>query len=56
MKKTNPRKMIELQSWDEVPEFASEAEEADYWGSHSLGQALLDQMSPLSSDGVLLPR
>jgi CopG antitoxin of type II toxin-antitoxin system len=56
MKKANPRKMIEIQSWDEVPEFTSEADEAEYWGTHGLGQALLDQMSPLSSDDLPPPR
>jgi hypothetical protein len=55
MKKTNARKMIELESWDEVPEFTTEAEEADYWESHSLGQALLDQMRPLSNDDLPRP-
>ncbi len=41
MKKLETARLIEIQSWDEVPEFASEDEEADFWGTHSLGEAIL---------------
>lgn len=30
----------EINSWDEVPDFATEAEEADFWGTHSFGPGL----------------
>jgi macrodomain Ter protein organizer (MatP/YcbG family) len=43
----NTRKLTEIHSWDEVPDFASEAEEAEFWSTHSLGEALLDQMEPI---------
>ncbi|HMO95060.1 MAG TPA: CopG family antitoxin [Tepidiformaceae bacterium] len=33
--------LTEMHSWDEVPEFRTEAEEADFWASHSLGEELL---------------
>src|SRR5215467_14223796 len=46
--------MIAIHSWDEVPDFASEAEEADWWGSHELGPELLDQMGP-PPEGLLPP-
>jgi hypothetical protein len=45
--------LIEVNDWSEVPEFDSEAEEAEFWGTHGLGQRLLDQMGPL--DDVLPP-
>ncbi|MGH2368264.1 MAG: CopG family antitoxin [Chloroflexota bacterium] len=45
------RELIEIQSWDEVPAFQSEAEEAEYWGTHGLGEALLAQFEPVPLDG-----
>lgn len=45
--RTNTPRLTEIQSWDEVPDFASEAEEAEFWSTHSLGEALLDRMEPL---------
>jgi CopG antitoxin of type II toxin-antitoxin system len=32
-----------IESWDEVPQFETEREEADFWATHSLGAGLLDQ-------------
>ena len=29
--------LIEISSWDDVPEFATEAEERDFWDTHGLG-------------------
>ena len=43
----------EVRSWDDVPEFANEAEEAKFWSTHGLGEEILDQMGPL--DDVLPP-
>lgn len=31
-------KLQEIHSWDEVPDFSSEAEEADYWATHGLAE------------------
>lgn len=45
--RTNTRRLTEIQSWDEVPNFASEAEEAEFWSTHALGDALLDRMEPI---------
>lgn len=46
--------MKEVQSSGEIPQFASEAEEAEFWATHSLGEAFLDQMEPMPED-VLPP-
>jgi hypothetical protein len=54
--KTTPFEMIEIQSWSEVPQFTSEAEEAEYWRTHSLGEDLLEQMRPLTDEGLPPPR
>ena len=44
--------LIEVNSWDEVPEFASEADEADYWSTHSFGPGMTDAAD---NDDPLLP-
>jgi len=31
----------EINSWEELPKFQSEAEEAEFWGSHAFGPDLL---------------
>jgi hypothetical protein len=46
--------MTTIESWAEVPRFTSEAEEAEYWASHELGDQLLDQMGPVP-EGELPP-
>jgi len=48
---TRDNPLNEIQSWDDVPDFASEAEEAAFWATHGLGDELLDRMGPL--DDVL---
>lgn len=47
--------MKTIQSWDDVPTFASEDEEAAFWATHDTGTRLLDRMQPipLAGDGVL---
>jgi hypothetical protein len=45
--------LITVNDWNDVPAFASEAEEAEFWGTHDLGEALLNQMVPLDD---VLPR
>jgi predicted DNA binding CopG/RHH family protein len=44
--------MVQIRSWDEVPQFQSEAEEAKWWETHQLGQQVLDtfQDTPLSDE------
>ena len=43
----------QVRSWDDVPEFANEAEEAEFWSTHGFGQGILGQMGPL--DDALPP-
>ena len=43
--------MKEINSWDDVPKFASEGEEADFWATHDLGPALVAQMRPVPPEG-----
>jgi hypothetical protein len=43
--------LIPIESLEEIPVFANEDEEADFWSTHSFGEKLLEQMRPL--DDVL---
>ncbi len=48
--------VVEVASWDEVPAFASEAEEADWWDTHTLSGAYLARAGrpvPLEGDASL---
>ena len=45
----------EITSWDDIPAFASEAEEAAYWETHSLGDALLAELAEGPGDPRLPP-
>ncbi len=44
-------KLKEINSWNEVPEFGNEDEEDEFWSTHALGPALLEQMRPASETG-----
>jgi hypothetical protein len=46
--------MKEIQSPEEIPQFANETEEAEFWATHSLGEQFLSKMEPLPED-VLPP-
>lgn len=48
--------LIPVNDWSEVPAFATEREEAEFWGTHRLGQSLLDQMVPLDDADLPRPR
>ena len=50
-KTKRPTKVLE--SLDDLPDFKSEAEEAEFWATHELGSKILDAMGPL--DDVLGP-
>lgn len=52
MIRRKPVPLIEIQNWDEVPAFASEGEEADFWSTHALGEGIL-QGGPV--EDALLP-
>ena len=45
--------LTEINSWDDVPMFANEAEEAEFWATHGLGDALLAK--GLTEDDLGLP-
>jgi len=54
---TKPRRaMTIVRSWDEVPEFRSEAEESAFWADHELDEALLGQMTPDADQALPPPR
>ncbi len=46
--------MKEIQSSEEIPRFSNEAEEAEFWATHSLSETFLSEMKPLPED-VLPP-
>ena len=46
--------MKEIQSPEEIPDFASEAEEAEFWATHSLGEEFLERMESVP-EGELPP-
>jgi|SRR6188474_1594401 hypothetical protein len=48
------RELIEVHSWDEVPKFSSEREEAHFWSTHAFGEELLEE-DPVG-DPLLLAR
>jgi hypothetical protein len=48
------RQMKVLKSLDDLPVFKTEAEEANFWATHELGQEILDQMGPMEP-GILPP-
>src|SRR5579859_3683740 len=39
-----------IHSLDEIPSFASEDEEFEYWATHRFGPEILDQMGPLPDE------
>lgn len=41
------KKLKEVESPEEIPAFRSEAEEAEFWGTHGLGEAFLRRMGPV---------
>jgi CopG antitoxin of type II toxin-antitoxin system len=36
---------------EDIPQFASEAEEAEYWSTHTFSEKLLDQFKSVPDDG-----
>jgi predicted DNA binding CopG/RHH family protein len=45
-----------VQRMEDIPTFASEEEEAQYWSEHELSDELLDRMGPLGEDLLPPPR
>jgi hypothetical protein len=48
------RSMSVVQRLGDVPEFATERQEADFWATHELGEEFLEAMGPLEP-GILPP-
>ena len=46
----------EINSPGEIPEFQSEAEEAEFWATHSLGEGMLERMGPVPEGELPPPR
>lgn len=44
--------LIEIQSEDEIPDFADEDEEAEFWSTHSFGERYLAEHPPVQLDGL----
>ncbi len=42
-----------VDNFDNVPDFATEAEEAHYWATHELGDNILDRMEAMPEEGIL---
>lgn len=45
--------LIEINSWDEVPDFATDDEARDFWDTHALGEHIL--VAELERDPLLPP-
>lgn len=48
--------LITVKSWNEIPSFASEHEEAAFWAKHELSEDLLRQMAPSGDKALPGPR
>jgi predicted DNA binding CopG/RHH family protein len=44
--------MTIVHSYDDVPQFGSESEEAAFWNTHRLSDALLDKMKPVVDESL----
>ncbi len=50
-----PKERIVVHSWEEVPDFANECEEHEFWKTHSFGPGMLDNAMPDPRLDKLLP-
>jgi hypothetical protein len=55
MVRVTTRRYIEVHGPDEVPHFATETEEAEFWDTHSLGEELL-ALGPVDDSFLPPPR
>lgn len=51
-----PKKRKEINSWDEVPSFASEKEEQAWWDEHDISEGLLETFGPVPEGELPPPR
>lgn len=45
--------MIEINSYQDIPKFQNENEEADFWANHCLGDQILDQMESFENNSLI---
>jgi len=50
------QQMETVDDFADVPDFADEGQEAEYWTTHELGDAILEQMALLPEDILSAPR
>ncbi len=50
------KEMPKINSMEEVPEFETEAEEAEFWATHELGEEILNRMRPVRESDSLAGR
>lgn len=50
------RKMKKISDPKDIPPFATEREEADFWATHSLSTGVLEQMQPIPPGELPAPR
>ena len=50
------RRTARIRRMEDIPNFATEAEEADFWSTHSLSDDLLARTQPLGDDVLPPPR
>ena len=55
MTKSKENIIQEINNFSEVPIFENEAEEADFWANHGLGDDLLESMTPFELDETIEP-
>lgn len=56
MRKRIDADLIEIQSEEEIPDFQSEDEEAEFWSTHALGRKYLETHPPVELDWLPPPR
>jgi hypothetical protein len=54
MSENKQSEMLEVNSFDEIPIFKNESDEAEFWANHCLSDELLEQMKPID-EGILPP-
>jgi uncharacterized protein (DUF4415 family) len=50
-RRSQGRALTAVNRWEDVPQFASEAEEQAFWSTHTLGEPLLEQFKPVPVAG-----
>ena len=50
------KKLTEINSPDEIPENMTEAEEAEFWSTHSMSEEFFEKAEPVPEDELPRPR